>query len=44
MKHSGYIYGSYALTFVAVIAYAVRIKMRGKKLAKQLPPDEQRWM
>ena len=44
MKHAGFIYGSYALTFGAVIVYAVRIKARARKLAKELAPKDQRWM
>lgn len=41
---TGYILAGYLSTFGAVALYTVRVLLRGRALAKQLPPEERRWM
>ena len=40
---AGFILGGYAITFVAVGAYAWRLVTSGRKLGKQLPDDDKYW-
>ena len=35
---------AYAVTIVAVAAYAVFVILRGRKVTRQLPPEDRRWM
>lgn len=39
-----YVTAAYLITIVAIVAYAVFVILRGRKVSKQLPPDERRWM
>ena len=43
MTFAGYVFGGYALTAVAVGWYAARVLRRGRKLAEQVPVEEQPW-
>ena len=39
-----FIFWSYALVLGAVVFLAVRSAQRGRRLARQVPEDERRWM
>ena len=39
-----YVTAAYLVTFVALIGYAVFVIVRGRKVTKQLPPEDRRWM
>lgn len=43
MDDAGFIIGSYAITFAAIAAFAWTTIRRGRKLAQQVPPEEQYW-
>jgi hypothetical protein len=40
----GDVTASYVVTFAVVIAYAAFVIVRGRKVNKQLPPEDRRWM
>ena len=44
MSTTGYIITSWVATFGVLIAYAVGILRRGRKLSRQVPPERRRWM
>ncbi len=35
---------SYLLVIGAIVAYAAFVIVRGRRVGRQLPPDERRWM
>ncbi len=39
-----YVYAGWALIIVGVAVYAVLMILKGRQLAKRLPPEERRWM
>ena len=39
-----YVAVGYTATFVALAGYTVRTLLRGRSLAKQVPPERRRWM
>jgi hypothetical protein len=39
-----YILAGYLITFGTLGLYTLRVLLRGRALAKQLPPEERRWM
>lgn len=39
-----YVTAAYAVTIVALVAYAVWVIMRGRRIGRQLPPEDRRWM
>ncbi len=39
-----YVGGSYGLVIGLIAAYAVWTIRRGRKIGKQLPPDQRRWL
>ncbi len=39
----GYVDAGYAITAVVLIGYALRTVVRGRRLARRLPPEEQTW-
>jgi hypothetical protein len=41
---AGFILGGYAVTAVALAAYAVRVVLRGRRVTRALPPEERRWL
>jgi hypothetical protein len=41
---TGYIVTAWVATFGAVIAYAIAVIRRGRRLSQQVPPDRRRWM
>jgi len=40
----GNVVASYALVIAAIAAYAVYVVVRGRRLGRQVPPEERRWM
>jgi heme exporter protein CcmD len=43
MDDAGFIIGSYAVTFLAVIAFAVATLRRGRRLGKKISQEETYW-
>jgi hypothetical protein len=43
MDDAGFIIGSYLLTFVTVGIFSWRTLRRGRRLAEQVPDEEQYW-
>lgn len=43
MTHVGYVAAGWALPLVAFGAYSVRVVVRGRRLAAQVPPEDRRW-
>lgn len=43
MDDAGFIIGSYALTFGAMIAFALRTVRLGRRLSRQVPDEEKYW-
>lgn len=39
-----YVIFGYVCTFVLVIGLAVRTVVRGRRLSRQLPPEQRRWL
>jgi hypothetical protein len=39
-----YVTVGYALCIIGIVAYTVSLMIRGRRLARRVPPDEQRWM
>lgn len=39
-----YVAAAYVIVAVALLAYAVWVILRGRRVGRQLPPDERRWM
>lgn len=40
----GYIVGAYALVVGVLALYAVWTIVRGRRIGRQLPPEDRRWM
>jgi heme exporter protein D len=40
----GYVTAAYVLVLGPMAAYAVRTVLRGRKLARQLPAEDRRWL
>lgn len=40
----GYVALGWAITFVIVVTYVVLVLQRGRRLSRQVPPGEQRWL
>lgn len=43
MTHVGYVVAGWAIPLVALGLYTVRVVVRGRRLAEQVPPEERRW-
>ena len=39
-----YVWASYVVTVVALAAFAVVTSVRGRRVGRQLPPEDRRWM
>jgi hypothetical protein len=39
-----YVIAGWVILIVGFAAYVTRLLLRGRKLSRQLPPDERRWM
>ena len=44
MTDAGYVFAGYALVFGTLTAYVARMLLRGRALARQVPPERRRWM
>jgi hypothetical protein len=40
----GNVTAAYVLVIGAIVAYAVFVIVRGRRVGRQLPPEERRWM
>lgn len=40
----GYVAGAYGLVIAVLLAYAVWTIVRGRRVGRQLPPEDRRWM
>ncbi|HKH05636.1 MAG TPA: hypothetical protein VKA65_10765 [Acidimicrobiales bacterium] len=43
MTHAGYVAAGWGATFLLVGGYAVSLVLRGRKLSRQVPPEDRRW-
>ena len=43
MTHAGYVAAGWGITLVVVAGYAARTILRGRALARRVPPEERRW-
>lgn len=43
MTHVGYVAAGWAIPLGAIGLYALRVVLRGRRLAEQVPPEERRW-
>ena len=39
----GYLVAGWGLSLLAVGGYALRVVLRGRKLAQRVPPEDRRW-
>ena len=39
----GYIAAGWGLSLLAIGGYALRVVLRGRKLAQRVPPEDRRW-
>jgi len=44
MTNGGYVLAGYTIVFGTLIAYTVRMLLRGRALSKEVPPEARRWM
>ncbi len=44
MTDAGYVAAGYVLVFGTLLGYSVRVLLRGRRLSKQVPPEDRRWM
>jgi hypothetical protein len=44
VSDAGYVFAGYALVFGTLSVYVARVLLRGRALAKQVPPERRRWM
>jgi hypothetical protein len=40
----GYVTATYLLAFVVLVAYAALVIIRGRRVGRQVPPEDRRWM
>jgi hypothetical protein len=43
MTHAGYVAAAWLGTFGLIGGYAVATVLRGRKLSRQVPPEDRRW-
>lgn len=43
LSHPGYVFAGWGISVVVLAAYALHIVRRGRRLARQVPPEERRW-
>ena len=41
--HSGYVGAGWGIALVILAGYSLRTVLRGRAIARQLPPEERRW-
>jgi heme exporter protein CcmD len=44
MSTTAYIATAWIATFLSVAAYAAMVVRRGRRLSRQVPPEERRWL
>lgn len=44
MNQWGYVIASWLITFLVIGVFAVLTIMRGRRLSRQVPPEDRRWM
>jgi hypothetical protein len=44
MSGWGYVIAGWAVTVVAIVAYAAVVIARGRALSRRVPPEARRWM
>jgi len=44
LTHAGYLAAGWSIGLAAIGAYALSVLVRGRALAKQVPPNRRRWM
>lgn len=44
MSWASQVITAYVATVGAIVAYAVAVIVRGRRLSRELPPEERRWM
>ena len=44
MTHAGYIAAGWSISAALLVAYAVMILVRGRRLSRRVPPRRRRWM
>lgn len=44
MSAWGYVWLGWAITLVMVVTYVLVVLQRGRRLGRQVPPEEQRWL
>lgn len=40
----GYVSAAYLITIVTLIAYVASVIIRGRRVTRQLPPEDRRWL
>jgi hypothetical protein len=43
VTHAGYLVAGYGVMLGTLLLYAVRLRRRGRALARSVPPEERRW-
>jgi hypothetical protein len=43
MTHAGYVAAGWAGAALVLSAYAASVLVRGRRLSRQVPPEERRW-
>ena len=44
MTDAGYLLAGWGISLAALAVYAVRLMVRGRKLSRQVPEDQRRWI
>ena len=44
MSHATFVVAGYLVTTATLVAYSAWVLLRGRRLSRQLPPEERRWM
>ncbi|MCB1006922.1 MAG: heme exporter protein CcmD [Acidimicrobiales bacterium] len=44
MSHAGYVAVSYGLVLGSTVAYAAWVLVKGRRLSRQVPPEDRRWL
>lgn len=44
MSHAGYVAASYVAVFGSVIGYTAWVLVKGRRLSRQVAPEDRRWL
>jgi heme exporter protein CcmD len=44
MEYGSYVFAGYVVVFGSIGAYAWHVLRRGRRLSREVPPSERRWM